>query len=57
MSDDKGEKLWDQAYISYPVAVAADGKDGLIASFQERLIVLSPIKAGVFECSGWIITK
>lgn len=37
---------------THPVAVALEGKEGFIASFQERLTLLSPIKAGVFKCKG-----
>lgn len=38
--------------VTYPVAVAVDDAEGFMASFQERLTLLSPINAGVFECKG-----
>lgn len=41
-------------HFSYPVPIAVEDK-GFIASFQDRLILLSPINEGVFECNGWIV--
>lgn len=47
------KKKKSQEYLSYPVAAVAAGTGGLVASFQDRLILLSPINEGVFECNGW----
>jgi hypothetical protein len=43
-----------QEDLSYPVVAAVVGTEGFVASFQDRLTLLSPINEGVFECNGWI---
>ena len=44
----------NQEDLSYPVVAAVAGTEGFVASFQNRLVLLSPIDEGVFECNGWI---
>lgn len=41
--------------IPYPITVVVEGTGGFVASFQDRLTLLSPINEGVFECNGWIV--
>lgn len=38
--------------ITYPAAVVAEGGKTFGISFQERLILLSPMNEGDFECKG-----
>ena len=44
----------NQEDLLYPVVAAVAGTEGFVASFQNRLVLLSPIDEGVFECNGWI---
>lgn len=40
-------------FSTYPAVVeVVEGGEGFTASFQDRLILLSPMNEGDFECSG-----
>lgn len=47
----KGENN-DQADLSYPMVAVEEDTAGFVASFQDKLMLLSPINAGVFPCNG-----
>lgn len=44
--------LNEQVSHSYPTVAEAVGGEGFTASFQDKLIFLSPINEGVLECRG-----
>lgn len=37
---------------TYPVVEAVDVPEGFTSSFQDKMIFLSPINEGAFECRG-----
>lgn len=45
------EIMVDRAHLTYPEAVAVDGREGFTGSFHDRLTLLSPINNGDFECN------